>query len=485
MSYKYFINPFAEAGDRATIPDDVQPSGSVSYAEGFGIDYELDQTSNPNAKDVPRPESNELYYQMTLALQWFQQWGVPRFITSADNGGVAFPYEKNAYALYDPGTGLQVYQSLVNSNTALPTDTTKWALIDDSNGATISGVQSLQYNHAQATGTANAIIATLTPPPIVDFGKITISAAATNTGPTTIDYGYGPKNIVKYIPGGATSLSGGEIIVGLDYDIMYHASGAYILNPSPVNGTYVTPTQLREQTYTAYQDTGTVNNVVVTPSPAYPNPILNLTQIDVFIANANTSAATLTVNGQTADIVKKPPMNFGGVTLTGGELVANTIATFKKNSNTGKWELQNPAIPSTLIGGVSLAGTQTISPTATDPVNFDTPEANSYLTATPPTVLAPIYGYYRVTVNLAATTTSAGPVNLFVYLTVNGSIVRTLATSHDLVAIMTGNIDILLSPGDEVGVSVFNASAGILTLANTTNMINSNFLELTLIGAAH
>ncbi len=51
---------------------------------------------------------------------------VPQFITTADNDGSPFPYSKDAMCRYDAGGGEIVYVSLVDSNSALPTDTTKW-----------------------------------------------------------------------------------------------------------------------------------------------------------------------------------------------------------------------------------------------------------------------------------------------------------------------------------------------------------------------
>ncbi len=125
MDTKYFRVPFATSGDVATIPDDTQIDGSMSYEQGFGPDYELEQ-SDPDAKDVPRDQTNELYKAITENLQQYQQFGVPQFITTADNDGSPFPYSKDAMCRYDAGGGEIVYVSLVDSNSALPTDTTKW-----------------------------------------------------------------------------------------------------------------------------------------------------------------------------------------------------------------------------------------------------------------------------------------------------------------------------------------------------------------------
>lgn len=83
---KYFGTPFAESGDKTTIPDAAQAGGEVSYAEGFTVDYELDQTSNPNAKDITRDEFNQLGNDVTGALKDIQEQGI-RFYT----GDVNYP----------------------------------------------------------------------------------------------------------------------------------------------------------------------------------------------------------------------------------------------------------------------------------------------------------------------------------------------------------------------------------------------------------
>lgn len=134
-AYKYFIDPFAVDGDKAVIPDPIQSGGSVSYTEGFGFDYQRNLLSDPQALAFPRPEFNQLMNDITVAVQQYQQYGIPNFITTAQNGGIAFPYAKYAMALYDDGTnGLRPYQSLVDNNTSLPTDTTKWTVASFNSG---------------------------------------------------------------------------------------------------------------------------------------------------------------------------------------------------------------------------------------------------------------------------------------------------------------------------------------------------------------
>lgn len=123
---KFFKTAFAAAGDKTSIPEATQPDGSVSYNQGFGFDYQRDLSSDPLAKAMPRDQTNELFYEITLALQVLQTHGYPDWITSSDNGGSPYSYDINAYVRYSDGN---IYQSLINANTSTPgTDPTKWAL---------------------------------------------------------------------------------------------------------------------------------------------------------------------------------------------------------------------------------------------------------------------------------------------------------------------------------------------------------------------
>jgi hypothetical protein len=120
---KFFKFPFATLGDKTAIPDASQPSGSVSYTDGFTVDYELDPGVDPAAKDVPRDESNQLYFDITNAIKEYQEFGVPDYITSALNGGVAFSYSKYARVKWTDGA---VYESRINANTDDPSVAASW-----------------------------------------------------------------------------------------------------------------------------------------------------------------------------------------------------------------------------------------------------------------------------------------------------------------------------------------------------------------------
>lgn len=136
MTQKYIRYPFASTGDVDTVPDTTQPDNSVSYQEGYSADYSRDLATDPAALPIEREKFNQLMNDVTTDIQQYQQHGTPEFITSADNGGVAYSYSKGDRVRYDDGSGYLLYESLINSNTDLPTVTASWAVINAS-GTTV------------------------------------------------------------------------------------------------------------------------------------------------------------------------------------------------------------------------------------------------------------------------------------------------------------------------------------------------------------
>lgn len=120
---KFIKTPFASMGDRNDIPDAIQSTGDVSMTTGYGYDYERDQTSDENAKNIERQKMNWLFYIITQALNEYQSLGAPDFITPELNNGTAYGYKKSAIVRYNDS----LYISLVNDNTSLPIDDTKWS----------------------------------------------------------------------------------------------------------------------------------------------------------------------------------------------------------------------------------------------------------------------------------------------------------------------------------------------------------------------
>lgn len=124
---KRFITPFAEAGDRTTMPDG--PVGTDSnYQTGYTAQYEEDPVVNPStAKFVERDKSNQLYNDITANIKEWQEHVYPAFITSAVNGGVPFAYKKNSIVNY---LGVD-YASNVDGNEDVP-PSSKWDIFSTS-----------------------------------------------------------------------------------------------------------------------------------------------------------------------------------------------------------------------------------------------------------------------------------------------------------------------------------------------------------------
>ena len=123
---KFFRVPFALSGTRTPVPDAADPSGYVSFIEGYGADYQRAKT-DPLSKNIERDKMNGLFFDMTNAVAELQAQGTPDFITTALNGGSPYSYARNAVVRWTDGN---LYVSLAGGNTAAPSDATKWVRYD-------------------------------------------------------------------------------------------------------------------------------------------------------------------------------------------------------------------------------------------------------------------------------------------------------------------------------------------------------------------
>ena len=128
----YFDVVFASSGTRATVPDGVQSGGSVSYTQGYGVNYTLANT-NPNYLAVEETKMNQLFYDITSAIQYFQQGNAAAFITTTMNGGVPYTYPQYAIVSY----GGVTYQSNQAGNADTP-PSSKWTVLNAANYLQIS-----------------------------------------------------------------------------------------------------------------------------------------------------------------------------------------------------------------------------------------------------------------------------------------------------------------------------------------------------------
>lgn len=119
MAGRFFGTPFGVLGDRIAVPDATQPDGSVSYAQGFGFDYERPNT-DPAYKPVPREQTNAIYYDLTEALGIIQRQG------AADWTADAAPYVINAQVRHDSS----IWRSRIDNNNDIPAEGASWVRVD-------------------------------------------------------------------------------------------------------------------------------------------------------------------------------------------------------------------------------------------------------------------------------------------------------------------------------------------------------------------
>lgn len=156
MLTKFFAVPFATAGDVTAIPTAAQLDGSVSMTEGFGFDYQREPGVDPDAKRIPRAKTNQLYNWITGAVGALQRAGFPEWVTAADNGGVALPYDINAYVRWNGGGGTDwvVYASLVVGAVLEPGVAagweTEWSVVTP---VDVAALKASQAETDQGTGT--------------------------------------------------------------------------------------------------------------------------------------------------------------------------------------------------------------------------------------------------------------------------------------------------------------------------------------------
>ena len=117
MVQKAFVTPFAENGNKVLVPDAINPSGAVSYDEGFGPDYEREQVVDPLAKNIERGNHNAIFNDVTLSLQEMQS-GVGTSIFSVALATAIGGYAKGAVIPNIAGTGSWI--STANANTVDP-----------------------------------------------------------------------------------------------------------------------------------------------------------------------------------------------------------------------------------------------------------------------------------------------------------------------------------------------------------------------------
>lgn len=225
----YFDVTFAEAGDVTPVPDGVQSSGSISYAQGWGPFYSQDPTVDPGtALFIDRAQTNQLFFDVTSAIQYIQQNGCAPFITTSMNGGSPYSYRKGAIASYDGGAGVQNWVSAVAANTSIPGADANWLALPADVGVLFTG--------GTSSGSANAQTVTTTQggyDESVAGNIVTWKAGFSNSGPTTLNVDGSGVTSVKKISGlGLIALSAFDIVVGGEYMAITDGTTIQLLNPT-------------------------------------------------------------------------------------------------------------------------------------------------------------------------------------------------------------------------------------------------------------
>lgn len=118
---RYFPYAFGVSADDLTaIPDNAAIDGSVSYQDGWTQPYELNLLTNPAALPIPRGQMNQLFYDITLNIKEYQEYGTPQWVTG---NTVQYPIYARVYY-----SGV-VYENQVANNTVTPGTDDTWLVI--------------------------------------------------------------------------------------------------------------------------------------------------------------------------------------------------------------------------------------------------------------------------------------------------------------------------------------------------------------------
>jgi hypothetical protein len=212
---KFFYYPFATSGNIATTPDATQINGSVSYNQGYPIDYQLPLASNPSAIPISRAQMNGLFNDITGAILQIQSQGVFTWIgPSTDSPPLYtgnFPYPINALVYY---MGV-VYQSATAANTDTPGTTANWVQLAATPAGSYLELASttVPAGYLACDGTSH-LVATY-PALFAAIGYLYGGSGANFSVPPsarmgTVGSGGSPENIYSGLQGTTVGSTGGE-----------------------------------------------------------------------------------------------------------------------------------------------------------------------------------------------------------------------------------------------------------------------------------
>ena len=152
-------SPIAESGDKRTPISGNSNETDTQASVKFGLPALMSEPISENGIPVPRQDLNGIYNLLSKIVHFLMAGGRIPYMAS----------ESIAIGGYPAGAEVSYhghnYKSLVDSNTAIPTDTTKWACIDylPLTGGTVSGtiVSTAYENNKASLESENGMIITV------------------------------------------------------------------------------------------------------------------------------------------------------------------------------------------------------------------------------------------------------------------------------------------------------------------------------------
>lgn len=206
-------------------------------------------------------------------------------------------------------------------------------------GVTPTQVQQFAFNAQQDVGANDAFVVNLVPAVTTLTDQLIISMNANHsnltTTPTLKINGTPPKTIVT---AGGDELIPGDVLLGVNYLFSYNleTDTFQLINPSlSIANSYL----VQKNYFNWAPDIGTTNAYVANLPFAPLAIFVNGVSAIVEIANANTGASTLALNGSAAT----PIVTSNGDALQAGQLIAGQQAEFIYSEVFAAWQLTNPA----------------------------------------------------------------------------------------------------------------------------------------------
>ncbi|MES2218977.1 MAG: hypothetical protein V4501_11265 [Pseudomonadota bacterium] len=328
-----------------------------------------------------------------------------------------------------------------------------------------SNIQNMSYSAATASAGATTHYTATFSPALTAIKKnqlVFFQANHTSVGGDDFNPdGLGAGAIVK--ADGSTPIEADDIINGQMVALMCNANGGawQLMNPSEV-GSSVTPQEIQNWEFSSSTDSGAADAYVGTYVPA---PVLvNGTTLELKIGATNlTSTPTFNAGGGALGIILA-----NGDPVPVGAIPAGMVAIFSYDTGATKWQIINPfdsvdSVAATRMS-VNLPGIQTIPLNTTQDVQFSN-------------VLFDSTGWFD-----SGTYTwepqGTGEVNMFIGMSINTSLIDTLATSPAITLLKNGSP---IKNGSFAGTS---PNAGTLSLGGVIQFAPGDIFKVTVFNSS-